>query len=177
MVGRGEGFGAWASSSQASYPPHLAKPSESFTHSANVDLGVRHLTTFAHSLVFDGKFREKTHTHKTFIAKCLPSSRIFQNLQEQVSVRSIVRGTTPGLTHLVVSLNRGTLIYTPKYDHPYYKDPQRGTPNFGKPSTSVIMRRSIFLRGTEGRPCDTGQLRNGLGVLGSPWDFVTTYKV
>ena len=34
---------------------------------------------------------------------------------------------------LVVSQNRGTPMQTPKYYNPYYRDPQKGTPNFGKP--------------------------------------------
>ena len=34
---------------------------------------------------------------------------------------------------MVVSLNRGTPIQTPKYYGPYYWYPQNGTPNFGKP--------------------------------------------
>ena len=34
---------------------------------------------------------------------------------------------------MVISLNRGTPIWTPKYYSPYYWDPQKGTPNFGKP--------------------------------------------
>ena len=33
---------------------------------------------------------------------------------------------------MVVSQNRGTPIWTPKYYNPYYRDPQKGTPNFGK---------------------------------------------
>ena len=36
------------------------------------------------------------------------------------------------LQDMVVSLNRGTPIWTPKYYNPYYGDPQNGTPNFGK---------------------------------------------
>ena len=34
---------------------------------------------------------------------------------------------------LVVSLNKGTPIWTPDYYHPCYEDPQNGTPNFGNP--------------------------------------------
>ena len=34
---------------------------------------------------------------------------------------------------MVVSLNRGIPIKTPKYYNPYYRGPQKGTPNFGKP--------------------------------------------
>ena len=136
MVAR-EGFGAWASSSQASYPPQLTKPSESYTHSANVDLGVRHLTTFAHSLVFDGKFRQKKRLSVRSASPRPASSRTFRS-------KSPCIASFAGLTHLVVSLNRGTLIYTPKNYNPYYKDPQRGTPNFGKHHTSVFMRRCIF---------------------------------
>ena len=35
--------------------------------------------------------------------------------------------------NMVVSLNRGTLIYNPKYYSSYYGDPQFATPNFWKP--------------------------------------------
>ena len=35
-------------------------------------------------------------------------------------------------SNMVVSLNRGTPIWTPKYYSPYYKESQKGTPNFGK---------------------------------------------
>ena len=38
---------------------------------------------------------------------------------------------------LVVSQNKGTPIQTPKYYNPYYRDPQKGTPNFGKPLSTV----------------------------------------
>ena len=34
---------------------------------------------------------------------------------------------------MVISLNKGTPIYTPKYHNSYYGDPQEGTCNFGKP--------------------------------------------
>ena len=34
---------------------------------------------------------------------------------------------------LAVSQNKGTPIWTPIYYNPYYRDPQKGTPNFGKP--------------------------------------------
>ena len=34
---------------------------------------------------------------------------------------------------MVVSQNRGTPIQTLKYYSPHYRDPQKGTPNIGKP--------------------------------------------
>ena len=34
---------------------------------------------------------------------------------------------------MVVYLNKGTPIQTPKYYSSYYWDPHDGTPNFGKP--------------------------------------------
>ena len=33
---------------------------------------------------------------------------------------------------MLVSLNRGTPTQAPKYYNPYRRDPQKGTPNFGK---------------------------------------------
>ena len=33
---------------------------------------------------------------------------------------------------MVVSINRGTPIWTPKFYNPYYGDLQKGTPNFRK---------------------------------------------
>ena len=38
--------------------------------------------------------------------------------------------------YLVVSLDRGTPIQTPKYYSAHYSDPQNRTPNFGKPQKS-----------------------------------------
>ena len=35
--------------------------------------------------------------------------------------------------HMVVSQHKGTLIYTPIYYNPSYRDHPKGTPNFGKP--------------------------------------------
>ena len=34
--------------------------------------------------------------------------------------------------YMVVSLNRGTPMWSPKYYSPYYMEPQKGTPNLGK---------------------------------------------
>ena len=42
---------------------------------------------------------------------------------------------------MVVSQNKGTPIWTPKYYSPYYGDPQNGTPNFGKPP---YLKRSVY---------------------------------
>ena len=39
--------------------------------------------------------------------------------------------------YMVLSLNGGTLIQTPKYYNPYYGDPQNSTPNFGEPPYSL----------------------------------------
>ena len=43
-----------------------------------------------------------------------------------------------GEDYMAVSLNRGTPIWTPKYYSPYYWDPQKGTPNIGKPPYLVL---------------------------------------
>ena len=37
--------------------------------------------------------------------------------------------------------NRGIPIWTPKYSHPYYWDPQDGSPNFGKPPVAKVAMR------------------------------------
>ena len=45
--------------------------------------------------------------------------------------------------HMVVSQNKGTPKLTPKYYSPYYKDPQKGTPNFEKPPYLPVVLLSL----------------------------------
>ena len=50
---------------------------------------------------------------------------------------------------MVVSQNSGTPTQTPKYYNPYYRDTQKGTPNFGKPRIydHIIIIIQLLLRG------------------------------
>ena len=42
--------------------------------------------------------------------------------------------------NMVVSQNTGTPIWTPKYYSPYHRDPQKSTPNYGKPPILKLRR-------------------------------------
>ena len=53
--------------------------------------------------------------------------------------------------YMVVSQNKGTPIWTPKYYGPYYRDPQNGTLNFGKPPYRGVGLRNSGLGAAEDR--------------------------
>ena len=55
---------------------------------------------------------------------------------------------------MVVSQNRGTLIYTPTYDSPYNEEPQNDTPNFGETPhihISILMQWALGVQGQSHR--------------------------
>ena len=49
----------------------------------------------------------------------------------------------PCVMDMVVSINRETPIYTPKYYNPYNGDPPNGTPNFRKPHIQEYVSYSL----------------------------------
>ena len=52
---------------------------------------------------------------------------------------------------MVVSLNKGTPIKTPIYYSPYYRDPQKGTPNFGKLPYHAVQGAGLRIENLECR--------------------------
>ena len=61
---------------------------------------------------------------------------------------------------VVVSQNKGTQYRPPIYYNPYYRDPQKGTPNFGKPPCRCFTRTV-----TRGLDCRSTRVRGlGFGV-------------
>ena len=66
---------------------------------------------------------------------------------------------------MVVSQNKGTPIYTQIYYSPYYRDPQKGTPNLGKPSNRFwVDQVELWPTSPMERPASPRHWVTGLGL-------------
>ena len=67
------------------------------------------------------------------VCVCVCVQGFFPLIQAMLANMHIVCAAYVVYAYMVVSQNKGTPTQTPKYYSPYYGDPPKGTPNFGKP--------------------------------------------